>query len=313
MENSSRTLGQNTYSDKQIWRAWSSSDARKQHINTLLADGCTPAGANRQADFDFEAHTQIVDGKRASPAEEIASFQDNINEMELLNLWSNSNTRVKHITHLLIIGFSNEGAVAQADVDFKAHSSGFAGRKSTPEAEIESFEKYTNDQTLKNIWKSSHVRKTHIEDLRTNGASPNGASKQADIDFHHLSQELAKTDISADQMIEAFEEYFHTILGASDESLDKSINEAESLAGFKLSERDEAKRRDNLWMHLCHRAGLEPREVIGEFDRTLNFKNEKREVEDFLDRLTEKFLATGVTEEIVEIAIRAFKEFVGLD
>ena len=297
------------YTEEQLWRAWRSSDARKQHISSLLAHGCTPAGANRQADFDFDAHTQRAGDKRAFLGEEIASFQENINEMQLLNLWSNSNTRVKHITHLLVIGFSNEGAVAQADVDFKAHSSGFTARKSTPEAEIASFEQYSNNQVLKKLWESSHVRKTHIENLQAQGASLNSAAKQADIDFYHHTQELAKRDISADQTIEAFEDYFHTMLGSSDES----PKETDTPVVFKLDQRADASRRDSLWTHLCHRAGLEPREVIGEFDRTLNSKDEKRAVEDFLRGLTEQFLATGVTIEVVEIAMRAFEDFVGLD
>ncbi|KAE9363376.1 hypothetical protein N431DRAFT_357646 [Stipitochalara longipes BDJ] len=305
MQNTSRTASEMIYSGERVWRAWRSSSARKQHINFLLADGCTPAGANKQADFDFDAHTQRLGGRRTSPEEEIAMFEENNNEMQLWSLWSNSDARVKHITSLLIIGFSNEGAIEQADTDFKAHCSGFANRKSSPEAEIETFEQFSNDQTLKKIWQLSHARGKHIKNLLAKGLSPNGAAKQADIDFYHHSQELAKRDITAEEKIEAFEEYFDTMLGFS--------NEEDRSAEFKLGERDEAKCRDSLWRHLCHLAGLEPREVIGEFDRILNSKNEKRAVEDFLLSLENQFKATGVTENVVETAMKAFEDFVGLD
>jgi hypothetical protein len=309
MQNTSHPSSQRTYSNEELWRAWRSSDARKQHINFLLADGCSSEGASTQADFDFDAHTQRTESRETTIEREIAMFEENKHEMQLWSLWSNSNTRVKHITHLLIIGFSNEGAIAQADIDFKAHSSGSTARKCTPEAEIESFQQYSNSEALKNIWKSSHAREKHIKNLLAKGISPNTAAKQADIDFFHHSQELAKRDISAAETIEAFEEYFDTMLG----SFDEDPTETESLVEFKLTEREEASRRDSLWRHLCHRAELEPREVIGEFDRTLNSTDESLAVEEFLQRLKDQFKATGVTDAVVETAMRAFEDFVGLE
>jgi hypothetical protein len=57
-------------------------------------------------------------------------------------------------------------------------------------------------------------------------------------------------------------------------------------------------------------AGLDPKDAIREFDRTVNSKNELRAVEAFLSDLKIRFEATGVLDNVVEAARGGFSECV---
>jgi hypothetical protein len=215
MQNSSITSAQLSYSDKEPWTTWRSSNARERHIKILLADGCSLDGANTQADFNFEAHVRKLGEGGTSPEDEIDMFEHDMDEMELWSQWESSNTRIRHITSLLTTKMSPKEAIGQADLDFKIHSSGLEIRGSTPEAKMESFERYSNDQILKRIWGSSKARQRHINSLLANGFSPEGANKQADVDFSDFSRELAKRELPPEAKLEVFEEYFESIFDYS--------------------------------------------------------------------------------------------------
>jgi hypothetical protein len=86
-------------------------------------------------------------------------FELNNYEMRFWSLWSTSNTQTNHPAFLIIIGFSPEVAIGQADLDFKTHCSGFGD---APEDEIVAFERHSSEKMLKNTWKSSKVREKHI-------------------------------------------------------------------------------------------------------------------------------------------------------
>lgn len=151
MQSAGVTSGQLVCDAKKLWAAWRSSEARERYINFLLIDGCSSARASMQADFDFDAHTQRPEEQRTLPTipeDEIEKFEHTNKEMKLWSLWSSSNARVQHITFLLVIGFAAEAAAKQADIEFKAHSSGYEG---TPKEKIKAFEQYSLDKSLKHI------------------------------------------------------------------------------------------------------------------------------------------------------------------
>jgi len=50
-----------------LWKLWCLSDARLEHITTLLAIGLSPEAAARQADLDFKAYSSAFDDQRRSP------------------------------------------------------------------------------------------------------------------------------------------------------------------------------------------------------------------------------------------------------
>lgn len=61
--------------EMKLWKLWCLSNARLEHITTLLAMGLTPEAAARQADHAFKAYSSAFDDQRRSPESEIASFE----------------------------------------------------------------------------------------------------------------------------------------------------------------------------------------------------------------------------------------------
>jgi hypothetical protein len=245
-------------------------------------------------------------------------FEHNFNETELWGQWASSVARIRHITSLLTIEMSPEEAVGQADLDFKIRSSGFEIRGSTPEAKIESFERYSNDQTLKRMWGSSKARQRHMSSLLANGFSPEVANRQADADFNDYSQELAKRELSPEAKIEAFEEYFELVFDYSSweqgkvEIWPQFLQRGEQLEVPDPLEAIGRRDPDRLWRHLCECAELTPQQVIGRFDQTINSKDEPRAVEAILFALRERFKLTGVSDAVIEVALWGFRACVGL-
>ncbi len=195
MENNNRTSVQLNYSDEELWNTWHSSRVRTRYISFLVADGCSSKGARTQADFDFDSYTREPGERRITPENEIHMFEQK-NEMHLWKLWSSSNARIQHITSLLTIGLSPEASADQEDLHFKSYYSAFDDQGRNPEGEIKSFERYSRNEKLKFMWQSSKTRDRYFKFLMPNALPPEGAVRQADIDFDDHAREMGRRDLT---------------------------------------------------------------------------------------------------------------------
>jgi hypothetical protein len=90
-----------------LWKLWCLSNARLEHITTLLAIGLSPEAAARQADLDFKAYSSAFDDQRQSPESEIASFERYNRNQKLNRMWRASKTRERHIKCLVATGIAS--------------------------------------------------------------------------------------------------------------------------------------------------------------------------------------------------------------
>jgi hypothetical protein len=139
-----------------LWKLWCLSNARLEHITTLLAMGLSPEAAARQADLAFKAYSSAFDDQRRSPEPEIASFERYSRNQKLNFMWRASKTRERHIKSLVATGIIPKDAASQADMDFDDYTREMLKRDLTLEAKVEAFEEYFGSEFNSYCWNQKH-------------------------------------------------------------------------------------------------------------------------------------------------------------